>query len=101
MKYTFCNQYDMLLDEMSNLSSSVKVLVVSCLSNIIAEIGVGNDAKIRIERAMKILVQTFFNLVDQRDGDIRILVLECTPRKSQDYRNHSKFALVHWIHVYL
>ncbi len=93
-KYTFCTQYTVLLDEMSKLPSHVKVVVVSCLSNIIAKIGASNDPKTGIERAMKTMAAAFFELINQRSGHIRILVAQCTPRASQEYTANNKFAMV-------
>ena len=89
-----CSQYTLMMDEISKLSSGVRVLVISCLTNIIAKIAGTNDAKVGIERAMSILGSSIHELNQQRQGRIRVLVAPCTPRKSKDFSTHNKFALV-------
>jgi hypothetical protein len=83
-----------MMDEISKLSNNVKVLVISCLTNIIAKIASTTEAKVGIERAMNMLGSSFHELNLQRQGRIRILIAPCTPRKSKDFSTHNKFALV-------
>jgi hypothetical protein len=93
-KLTYCNHYTLLLDEISKLSSQYKVLVISCLSSIIAKLGSSADAKKGIEKAMKVLTAAFHDVTHQSQGQTKILVAQCTPRKSQDFTVHNKFAMV-------
>jgi len=85
-----------MMDEISKLSSTVKVLVISCLTNIIAKIAATNEAKVGLERAMNTLGAALHELSQLRGGRIRILVAQCTPKKStvQDLALHNKFAMV-------
>jgi len=83
-----------MMDEISKLPQHVKVLVISCLTNIVAKIAGTSDAKVGLERAMNTLASSFHDLNQQRHGKIRILVAPCTPRKTPDFSTHNKFAMV-------
>jgi hypothetical protein len=89
-----CTQFTLLQDELSRLSTDVKVLVISCLTGIIGKIGGTNEAKTGIERAMSLIASSFFELNHQRKGGIRIIVAPCIPRRSKDFMTHSNFAMV-------
>jgi hypothetical protein len=86
-----------MMDEISKLSHDVKVLVISCLTNIIGKIGATNEAKVGIERAMGLLGSSFHELSSQRHGAVRILVAPCTPRTAKDFSTHNKFAMVIYV----
>lgn len=87
-----------MMDEISKLSSNIKVLVISCLTNIISKIAATNEAKVGLERAMNTLGAALHELSQMRGGRIRILVAPCTPKKvnNQDLSTHNKFALVRY-----
>jgi hypothetical protein len=84
----------LLQDEISKLSSNIKVLVISCLSGIVGKIGGTSEAKTGIEHAMSLISAAFYDISHQRKGLLRIIVAPCVPRKSKDYATHSAFALV-------
>ena len=85
-----------MMDEISKLSSNIKVLIISCLTNIIQKIAATNEAKVGLERAMNTLGSAIHELNQLRQGRIRILVAPCTPRRisGQDLSTHNRFALV-------
>lgn len=74
-----------MMDEISKLPQHVKVLVISCLTNIIAKIAVTKNAKVGIERVMTTLAAAFHELNHLRNGRIIILIAPCTPRKTADF----------------
>ena len=95
-----CTRFTTLSEELSKVAScsSTKVIIVSCLSNIIESLASSNDVKTGIERAMLLIGNQFHEIARLQHGSVRIFVAPCTPRNVQDYATHVKFAQV--VYVY-
>ena len=93
-KSLYCSKYSSLMESISNLSPTVRVLVISCLGGIVNSLSEGADSKRAIERGMTVIGNGLFSLAMQRSSNIRIFVAPCTPRNSPDFTAHNKFAMV-------
>ena len=77
-----------------SLFSHTKVIIVSCLSNIVKNLATSSDAKVGIERAMLLIGNQFHEISRLLRGAVRIFVGPCLSRSDQNYSTHAKFAMV-------
>ncbi len=94
VRSVYCSKYSSLMEATSNLSSDVKVLIVSCLGGIVASLAESPDSKRAIKKGMTVLGNGLFSFAMQRNSNIRIFVAPCTPRNSKDFSAHNKYAMV-------
>lgn len=92
--FVHCTKMATLQDEISVVSQSIKIVVVSCLSGIINTLSSAVDSKNSIVKGMDALAAVCHSLIVQRSGSIRILFSQCTPRMAIDFEGHRKFAMV-------
>jgi hypothetical protein len=93
-RFTFCARYSVLTDELSKLEKETGVLVISCLTDIVANLLLSSDVKKALEKAMT-LIGSLLRDLTRTNPRLRILVVHCTPRGiPKDFEGHSKFAMV-------
>ncbi len=93
-RFTFCSRFSVLTDELSTLQKDTTILVISCLTEIVANLLSSTDQKTAIEKAMSSIGSILRDLT-RNNPRLRILIVHCTPRGiPADYDAHSKFAMV-------
>ncbi len=92
-RFIYCTRYTVLTDELSKLTKETKTLVISCMSAIVSNLTNSEDVKVALETAMTSLGAMLRELIRDSPG-LRIIVVHCTPRGTQDFETHSTFAMV-------
>jgi hypothetical protein len=92
-RFIFCGRYTILTDELSKVGKETNVLVISCLTGIVANLLSTSDVKTAIEKAMT-SIGALLREMTKNFPELRILVAHCTPRSIQDFDTHAKFAMV-------
>ncbi len=102
IRFLHCSRYTTLTDEISKLGTDIKtnVLVVSCLTNIVLNLTNATDVKTAIEKGMGALGAVIKDASRNNVG-LKIYVGPCTPRNTQGFKDHARFALVNHIHFAL
>ena len=93
-RFVLCTRYTMLTDELSKLTrDTTRVVVVSCLTNIVATLASAPDVRSALSKAMSSLGAVLKDLVRTNVG-IRVFVAPCTARTTPDFGTHADYALV-------
>jgi len=92
--FQYCSKMSTLTEMISTIGYDTKIVVVSCLTNIVHSMSASGDAKSNLIRGMTILGTSIRDLIRHRHGNLRIMLAPCTPRNIPDFNRHSKFALV-------
>ncbi len=94
-RFAHCSRYTTLTDEVSKLGvdTNTKVLVISSLTNVVLNLMNATDVKTAIEKGMNALGAVIINAVLTNIG-LRVFVAPCTPRNTQGFKDHARFALV-------
>jgi adenosyl cobinamide kinase/adenosyl cobinamide phosphate guanylyltransferase len=93
-RFTFCSRYSVLTDEISRLDKETSILVISCLTDIVANLLLSSDVKSALEKAMTMIGSLLRDLT-RSNPRMRILVVHCTPwGVPSDFEKHSQFAMV-------
>ncbi len=94
-RFSHCSRYTTLTDEISKLGTDVitKVLVVSSLTNVVLNLMNATDVKTAIEKGMGALGAVVREAVRSNIG-LRVFIAPCTPRNTQGFKDHARFALV-------
>ena len=79
-RFLHCTRFTILTDELANLDSDVKIVVISCLTDIIETIGSTAEPTSALEKAMRMIDTAMFALCSHRGGSIKIFIAPCTPR---------------------
>jgi hypothetical protein len=95
-KFAYCTRYSVLTDELCKLQKETTVVVISCLSGIVATLLTTSDAKSAIEKVMTSLGSILRDLV-RSNPRMRIMIVNCTPRGTPEYDEQSSFAMVTFI----
>ncbi len=82
-------------DEISKIGTDgiTKVLVISSLTNVVLNLMNATDVKPAIEKGMNALGAVIRDAARSNVG-LRVFVAPCTPRNTQGFKDHAKFALV-------
>jgi hypothetical protein len=94
-RFTHCSRYTTLTDEISKLGSdaTTKVLVISSLTNVVLNLTNATDVKTAIEKGMSSLGAIIRDAARSNIG-LRVFAAPCTPRNTQGFKDHARFALV-------
>jgi len=94
-RFTFCTKMSTLTEEISMVTSdNTRVIVVSCMGNIINTLAMSQDAKSSIERAMSMFGTLLYDIHRTCQSGIKIFIAPGTPRNDKDFDTHNKFAMV-------
>jgi hypothetical protein len=94
-----CSRFTVLSDELTKITANdTKVVIISCLTNIVLSLMTTQDIKTSVEKAMNTLGSVIRTVVAASHGNIKILVAPCTPRTTVDFSIHSKYALVRYLY---
>jgi hypothetical protein len=101
VRFIHCSRYTTLTDEISKLGADgkTKVLVISCLTNIVLNLTNATDVKTAIEKGMGALGAIIRDASRTNIG-LRIFIGPCTPRNTQGFKDHARFALVEKLSIY-
>ena len=94
MRFTHCDLLSTLTDELATLDSDIRVVVIACMTEIIASLINGQDPAAALKRGMGVLNSALFALSEQRGGSIRIVIAPCTPRMKPNFDHWKKYAIV-------
>lgn len=109
-KFQRCTKLSSLTEIVSTVDSSIEVVVISCMTGIVATMCGSGDVKGTIVRSMTMLGASLRDLCRHRLENLQVFVAPCTPRTTTDFQTHSKFAMVtrfiilwghHWCYTYL
>ncbi len=94
-RFTQCSRYTTLTDEISKIGtdSKTKILVISSLTNVVLNLMNAAEAKPAIEKGMNALGAVIRDAARTNVG-LRVFVAPCTPRNTQGFVEHAKFASV-------
>jgi hypothetical protein len=95
-RFVMCSRFTSLSEELSKVGSCshTKIIIISCLSNIVENLASSNDAKTGIERAMLLIGNQLHEVSRMMRGSVRIFVGPCLPKKVANYSTHAQFAMV-------
>jgi hypothetical protein len=93
-KFQRCTKLSTLTEIVSTVDSSVEVVVISCMTGIIATMCSSGDVKGTIVRSMTMLGVSLRDLCRHRLENLQVFIAPCTPRTMTDFQTHSKFAMV-------
>jgi hypothetical protein len=84
-----------LTDEISKIGTDgiTKILVISSLTNVVLNLMNATDVKTAIEKGMSALGAVIRDAARSNVG-LRVFVAPCTPRNTQGFKDHAKFASV-------
>jgi hypothetical protein len=95
-RFVLSSCFTSLSEELSKVGSCThtKVIIISCLSNIVENLVSSADVKVGIERAMLLIGNQLHEVSRLQRGAVRIFVGPCLPRNTQNYSIHAKSAVV-------
>jgi hypothetical protein len=95
-RFVLCSRFTSLSEELSKVGSCphTKIIIISCLSNIVENLAASADAKVGIERAMLLIGNQLHEVSRLQRGAVRIFVGPCLPKNVPNYNIHSKLAIV-------
>ena len=95
-RFVLCSRFTSLSEELSKVTSCphTKIIIISCLSNIVENLCTSSDPKVGIKRAMLLIVNQLHEVTRMFRGSVRIFVGLCLPRNTANYSTLSKMAIV-------
>ena len=91
--HVHCTQFALLSEEISKLSTDVRVLVVGCLGGIIADFVKAGKAKESIEKAMMMISASLADQLSNRQN-LKIFLVKPPPRTDLDFGTFCNFGMV-------
>ncbi len=100
-RFIHCTKYTTLADELSRLVTdrTTRVVVISCLTNIVVNLTGTSDIPKSIERAMGSLGNVIKDVLRSNSG-LRIFISQCTPRNIEGFKEFSTLALVSYVKLF-
>ena len=94
IRFLHCTKFTVLTDELACLDLDIRILVISCMTEILATLFKSSEPQLATERAMEMINSSLFALCHQRGGAIRIFIAPCTYRSTPFFSGYCKLSMV-------
>ena len=94
MRFLHCTRFTSMADTLATLDTDIRVVIVSCMTDVITALGTAQDPVDAIERGMNAIDSALYSLYDQRGSTLKVFIGPCTPRNTPNFGSLSKLGMV-------